>query len=74
MVAWGSDSSGQTNVPVVLGNVLAVAAGASHSLALLEVRPGMSAAIPTPGSVCVFWPRSASGWGVESSPSMAAGS
>ena len=35
VVAWGSNSLGQTNVPVGLSNVVAVAAGLNHSLALL---------------------------------------
>ena len=34
MVAWGDDSAGQTNVPAGLTNVVAVAAGGFHSLAL----------------------------------------
>ena len=34
MVAWGSNSAGQTNVPSGLSNVVAVTAGASHSAAL----------------------------------------
>jgi alpha-tubulin suppressor-like RCC1 family protein len=34
VVAWGSNSMGQTNVPPGLTNVAAVAAGGSHSLAL----------------------------------------
>jgi alpha-tubulin suppressor-like RCC1 family protein len=34
VVAWGSNSSGQTNLPPGLTNVVAIAAGASHALAL----------------------------------------
>ncbi len=34
VVAWGDNSEGQTNVPDGLGEVVAVAAGHSHSLAL----------------------------------------
>ena len=34
VVAWGWNSSGQTNVPAFLSNVLAIAAGGSNSLAL----------------------------------------
>ena len=34
MVAWGFNSSGQTNVPADLTNGLAVAGGLAHSLAL----------------------------------------
>jgi alpha-tubulin suppressor-like RCC1 family protein len=34
VVAWGGNSSGQTNVPSGLNNVVAVAAGRLHSLAL----------------------------------------
>ena len=34
VVAWGYNNSGQTNVPVGLSGVVAVAAGESHSLAL----------------------------------------
>jgi alpha-tubulin suppressor-like RCC1 family protein len=34
VVAWGNNSSGQTNVPAGLSNVVAVAAGDHHSLAL----------------------------------------
>ncbi len=34
VVAWGWDSSGQTEVPVDLNNVVAIAAGTYHSLAL----------------------------------------
>jgi hypothetical protein len=34
VVAWGDNSAGQTNVPAGLTNVLAVAAGRDHSLAL----------------------------------------
>ena len=35
MVAWGNNSYGQTSVPAGLSNVVAVAAGISHSLALV---------------------------------------
>jgi alpha-tubulin suppressor-like RCC1 family protein len=34
VVAWGSNTSGQTNVPAGLTDIVAVAAGSSHSLAL----------------------------------------
>jgi alpha-tubulin suppressor-like RCC1 family protein len=34
VVAWGDNSAGQTNVPAGLSNVVAVAAGGFHSLAL----------------------------------------
>jgi hypothetical protein len=34
IVAWGSNSKGQTNIPPGLSNVLAVAGGYQHSLAL----------------------------------------
>ena len=34
VIAWGSNSSGQTNVPAGLANVVSIAAGGSHSLAL----------------------------------------
>src|SRR5207253_11156506 len=34
LVAWGSNSSGQTNVPSGLGRVVALAAGDNFSLAL----------------------------------------
>ncbi|MBI5383402.1 MAG: immunoglobulin domain-containing protein [Verrucomicrobia bacterium] len=34
VIAWGDNSFGQTNVPCGLSNVVAVAGGASHSLAL----------------------------------------
>jgi parallel beta-helix repeat protein len=34
VVAWGSDSNGQTNVPVNLTNALAIAGGWRHSVAL----------------------------------------
>lgn len=34
VVAWGGNSSGKTNVPPTATNVMAVAAGSSHSLAL----------------------------------------
>ena len=34
VVAWGANTSGQTNVPVDLTNVMTVAAGNSHSLVL----------------------------------------
>ena len=34
VVAWGDNSSGQTNVPAGLNNVVAVAAGWDHNLAL----------------------------------------
>jgi Tol biopolymer transport system component/alpha-tubulin suppressor-like RCC1 family protein len=34
VVAWGDDDAGQTDVPAGLTNAVAVAAGASHSLAL----------------------------------------
>ena len=34
VIAWGSNSAGQTNVPAGLSNVVAVAAGGYHSLAL----------------------------------------
>jgi hypothetical protein len=34
VVAWGDDSTGQTNVPPGLSNVVAIAAGGFHSMAL----------------------------------------
>jgi hypothetical protein len=34
VVAWGDNSSGQTNVPIGLTNVVAIAAGYDHALAL----------------------------------------
>jgi alpha-tubulin suppressor-like RCC1 family protein len=34
VVAWGNNDYGQTDVPVGLGNVVAIAAGDSHNLAL----------------------------------------
>ena len=34
VIAWGSGSSGQTNIPPSATNVVAVAAGAAHSAAL----------------------------------------
>ncbi|MFZ1072726.1 MAG: hypothetical protein WAO21_04755 [Verrucomicrobiia bacterium] len=34
VVAWGEDSSGQTDIPPNLTNVVSIAAGSSHSLAL----------------------------------------
>jgi alpha-tubulin suppressor-like RCC1 family protein len=34
VVAWGNNSNGQTNVPASATNIVAVAAGGSHSLAL----------------------------------------
>src|ERR1035441_4639160 len=34
VIAWGDDSQGQTDVPSSATNVIAVAAGASHSLGL----------------------------------------
>jgi hypothetical protein len=34
VVAWGSNSSGQTTVPLDLTNAVAIAAGYSHSAAL----------------------------------------
>lgn len=34
VAAWGSDASGQTNVPPDATNIIALAAGAAHSLAL----------------------------------------
>lgn len=36
MLAWGSNDSGQTNLPAGLTNVVAVAGGQSHSAALLN--------------------------------------
>jgi alpha-tubulin suppressor-like RCC1 family protein len=36
VVAWGDNSSGQTNVPLGLRDVVAVAAGDLHSLALTK--------------------------------------
>jgi len=36
VVAWGLNSSGQTNVPPALSNVVAIAAGTSHGLALVS--------------------------------------
>jgi hypothetical protein len=36
VIAWGLNSQGQTTVPAPLADVAAVAAGASHSLALLK--------------------------------------
>ncbi len=34
VVAWGSDSFGQTKVPAGLSGVVAIAAGVSHTVAL----------------------------------------
>jgi hypothetical protein len=34
-VAWGDNSAGQTNVPANLTNVVAIAAGGYHNLALI---------------------------------------
>ena len=34
VVAWGVNTSGQTNVPPSLTNVIAIAGGEAHSLAL----------------------------------------
>ena len=34
VIAWGSNTYGQTNVPANLSNVTAIAAGAYHALAL----------------------------------------
>ena len=34
VVVWGDNSSGQTNVPAGLTNVVAIAAGVAHSLVL----------------------------------------
>src|SRR6267378_4234113 len=34
VVAWGDNSQGQTNVPPGLSNVIAIAAGTAHSVAL----------------------------------------
>ena len=34
VAAWGDNSQGQTNVPSGLSNVVAIAAGYGHSLAL----------------------------------------
>jgi alpha-tubulin suppressor-like RCC1 family protein len=36
VVAWGTSNFGQTNVPTALSNVMAISAGASHSLALVS--------------------------------------
>jgi alpha-tubulin suppressor-like RCC1 family protein len=36
VVAWGNNASGQTSVPVGLSNVMAIAAGGAHSVALLN--------------------------------------
>ena len=36
VIAWGNNSAGQTNVPASATNVIAVAAGSSHSLALRD--------------------------------------
>ena len=36
VIAWGSNSAGQTNVPATATNVIAVAGGAAHSLALCD--------------------------------------
>ena len=43
VVAWGNNSSGQTNVPSGLGNVVAIAAGGPHCLALMR-----QPTVPTP--------------------------
>ena len=36
VAAWGSNSSGQTNVPVGMSNIVAIAAGGAHSLAVRD--------------------------------------
>lgn len=38
VVAWGDNSSGQTNVPVILRNVTDIAAGGFHNLALIRMK------------------------------------
>jgi hypothetical protein len=38
--AWGYNASGQANVPIGLSNVVAIAAGDSHSMALWGSPPG----------------------------------
>ena len=43
MVGWGENMSGQTDVPSGLSNVVAIAAGAKQSLALLQ-----QPTVPTP--------------------------
>jgi len=35
IIAWGDNAFGQTNVPVGLTHVVAIAAGGAHSLALI---------------------------------------
>ena len=42
MVAWGSNDSGQATVPSGLSNVVAIAAGGGHSLALVGLPPGVA--------------------------------
>jgi hypothetical protein len=42
VVAWGSNSHGQTKVPGGLPPVVAIAAGGTHSLALVPVPPSLS--------------------------------
>jgi len=39
MVGWGNDNYGQADAPVIFSNVIAVAAGAYFSLALLADSP-----------------------------------
>jgi hypothetical protein len=39
VVAWGKNDSGQSTVPGGLNRVVAIAAGASHSLALIAAVP-----------------------------------
>jgi len=42
VVAWGSNDSGQATVPSGLSNVVAIAAGGGHSLALVGLPPGVA--------------------------------
>ena len=43
LVTWGENWGDQTNVPVELRNVVAIAAGESHSLALIGYGPPLTA-------------------------------
>ncbi len=64
LVVWGLSGNGQTNVPSGLAGVLAISAGAYHSVAVTSAP--LLATSKTGGSLTLLWPDTSGGFRVES--------
>ena len=73
LIGWGNNSFGQLNLPSGLRRVVAIEAGASHTLALTLVpQPQLRIDRNDPNSV-VSWPLSLSAFALQSSGSLTPG-